>query len=248
MTTTLARKTRLVLLNSLATLCVASVQAAAQSGPPLNDEQVKTRVEALLGKMTLEEKIGQLTQIPGGPFPPGGKPEETVRAGGAGSVLWVDNKRFNELQRLAVEESRLKVPLLFGLDVIHGYQTIFPAPLGMAASWDPAVEERAQTVAAREARAAGVHWTFAPMVDIARDARWGRIMEGAGEDPYLGSAMAAAQVRGFQGPYVGAPDHVIACVKHFAAYGAAEADATTIRSTSPRASCATSTCRPSRRR
>jgi beta-glucosidase len=137
-------------------------------------------------------------------------------------VLWVDNKRFNELQKLAVEESRLKVPLLFGLDVIHGYHTIFPAPLAMAASWDPAVVERAQAVAAREARAAGVHWTFAPMVDIARDARWGRIMEGAGEDPYLGSAIAAAQVRGFQGSYLGAPDHVIACVKHFAAYGAAE--------------------------
>ena len=207
----------------VALLLAAPPQAAAQAaGSPLSDEQVKARVEALLGQMTLEEKIGQLTQIGGGPFPPGGKPEETVRAGGAGSVLWVDNKRFNELQKVAVEESRLKVPLLFGLDVIHGYQTIFPAPLGMAASWDPAVEERAQAVAAKEARAAGVHWTFAPMVDIARDARWGRIMEGAGEDPYLGSAMAAAQVRGFQGPYLGAPDRVIACVKHFAAYGAAE--------------------------
>jgi beta-glucosidase len=206
----------------VALLLAVPPRVGAQSSPPLSEEQVKTRVEALLGRMTLEEKIGQLTQIAGGSFPPGGKPEEAVRAGGAGSVLWVDNKRFNELQRMAVEDSRLKVPLLFGLDVIHGYQTIFPVPLGMAASWDPAVAERAQAIAAREARAAGVHWTFAPMVDIARDARWGRIMEGAGEDPYLGSAMAAAQVRGFQGPYIGAPDHVIACVKHFAAYGAAE--------------------------
>jgi beta-glucosidase len=206
----------------VALLLAAPPRVAGQSGPRPSEEQVKARVEALLGKMTLDEKIGQLTQIGGGSFPPGAKPEEEVRAGGAGSVLWVDNKRFNELQRVAVEQSRLKVPLLFGLDVIHGYHTIFPAPLGMAASWDPAVEERAQAVAAREARAAGVHWTFAPMVDIARDARWGRIMEGAGEDPFLGSAMAAAQVRGFQGPYVGAPDRVIACVKHFAAYGAAE--------------------------
>jgi beta-glucosidase len=212
----------LVAVLGVALLLAPSRATAEPAEARLTDEQVKAKVEALLAQMTLEEKIGQLTQIGGGPFPPGGKPEETVRAGGAGSVLWVDNKRFNELQKLAVEESRLKVPLLFGLDVIHGYQTIFPAPLGMAASWDPSVEERGQAVAAKESRAAGVHWTFAPMVDIARDARWGRIMEGAGEDPYLGSAMAAAQVRGFQGPYVGAPDRVVACVKHFAAYGAAE--------------------------
>ena len=122
-----------------------------------------------------------------------------------------------------MNETRLGIPLLFGLDVIHGYHTIFPVPLAMAASWDPALYEKAQAVAAREARAFGIHWTFAPMVDIARDARWGRIVEGAGEDPYLGSAMAAAQVRGFQGPYLGAPDHVVACAKHFAGYGAADA-------------------------
>ncbi len=112
--------------------------------------------------------------------------------------------------------------MLFGLDVIHGYRTIFPVPLAMAASWDPSVPERAQAVAAKEGRAAGIHWTFGPMLDIARDARWGRIVEGAGEDPYLGAAMAAAQVRGFQGPYLGAPDRLVACAKHFAAYGAAE--------------------------
>ncbi len=106
--------------------------------------------------------------------------------------------------------------------MIHGYRTIFPVPLAMAASWDPSVHERAAAIAAKEARAAGIHWTFAPMLDIARDARWGRIVEGAGEDPYLGAAMAAAQVRGFQGPYLGAPDHVLACAKHFAAYGAAD--------------------------
>ena len=182
----------------------------------------RQRVEALLAQMTLEEKVGQLTQIAGGLFP-GAKPEEALRKGGAGSILWLnDTKKFNELQKVAVEESRLKIPVLFGLDVIHGYRTIFPVPLAMAASWDPSVHERAAAVAAREARAAGIHWTFAPMLDIARDARWGRIVEGAGEDPYLGAAMAAAQVRGFQGPYLGAPERVLACAKHFAAYGAAE--------------------------
>jgi beta-glucosidase len=201
-------------------LLVAPVVAGA--APPA-DADVKARVEALLGKMTLEEKVGQLTQAAGAPFFGGPGPEEALRAGGAGSILWLnDPKRFNELQRIAVEESRLKIPVLYGLDVIHGYRTIFPVPLAMAASWDPSVHERAAAIAAKEARAAGIHWTFAPMVDVARDARWGRIVEGAGEDPYLGAAMAAAQVRGFQGPWLGAPGHVLACAKHFAAYGAAE--------------------------
>ncbi len=197
--------------------------AFAQPAPaPLTEKQVSAKVDALLAQMTLEEKVGQLTQIAGGLFP-GAKPEETLRKGGAGSILWLnDTKKFNELQRVAVEESRLKIPVLYGLDVIHGYRTIFPVPLAMAASWDPSVHERAAAIAAKEARAAGIHWTFAPMLDIARDARWGRIVEGAGEDPYLGAAMAAAQVRGFQGPYLGAPDRVLACAKHFGAYGAAE--------------------------
>jgi beta-glucosidase len=209
------------------TVVVAAGLLAASSGAfaqtaPISDEQVKARVEALLGQMTLEEKVGQLNQIAGGLFP-GAKPEETLRKGGAGSILWLnDTRKFNELQKVAVEESRLKIPVLYGLDVIHGYRTIFPVPLAMAASWDPSVHERAAAVAAKEARAAGIHWTFAPMVDIARDARWGRIVEGAGEDPYLGAAMAAAQVRGFQGPYLGAPDRLVACAKHFGAYGAAE--------------------------
>ena len=189
----------------------------------VSNTQVNDRVETLLRQMTLEEKIGQLTQIAGAPFFPGPKPEEVIRKGGAGSVLWLnDSQQFNALQKIAVEESPSRIPLLFALDVIHGYRTIFPVPLAMASSWDPSVAERAQTVAAREARAAGLHWTFGPMLDIARDARWGRIVEGAGEDPFLGSAMAAAQVCGFQGPYPGAPDHVIACAKHFAGYGAAD--------------------------
>ena len=125
-------------------------------------------------------------------------------------------------QHIAVDESRLHIPILFGLDVIHGYHTIFPSPIAMASSWDPKMVEAAQTIAASEARAAGIDWTFAPMVDIARDARWGRMVEGAGEDPYLGAAMARAQVLGFQGTQPGALDHVLACVKHFAGYGAAD--------------------------
>ncbi len=197
--------------------------ATAQAAPVPSEAEVARRVDALLGRMSLEEKIGQLTQVGGAAFGPGPKPEDVIRKGGAGSVLWLnDTKQFNALQKIAVEESPSKIPLLFALDVIHGYRTIFPVPLAMASSWDPSVAERAQTVAAREARAAGLHWTFGPMLDIARDARWGRIVEGAGEDPFLGAAMAAAQVRGFQGPSLGAPDRVVACAKHFAGYGAAD--------------------------
>ena len=163
-------------------------------------------------------------------------------------MLWLnDTKQFNELQKIAVEESPSKIPLLFALDVIHGYRTIFPVPLAMAASWDPAVAERAQAVAAREARAAGLHWTFGPMLDIARDARWGRIVEGAGEDPYLGAAMAAAQVRGFQG--ADSRRRAIAswpAPNTSPATAPPTAGATTTRSTCPRRSCATSTSRPSR--
>lgn len=181
---------------------------------------IAERVEALLGRMSLAEKIGQLNQVGGADFAPGPKAEDQIRAGGAGSVLWLNNtQRFNELQKIAIEESPSGIPLLFALDVIHGYRTIFPVPLAMASSWDPAVPEQSQAVAAKEARAAGLHWTFAPMIDIARDARWGRIVEGAGEDPYLGSAMAAAQVRGFQGDNVADPERVLACAKHFAGYG-----------------------------
>src|ERR1019366_5854885 len=196
---------------------------AAVAAPVLSEAEVAARVEALLGRMSLDEKIGQLIQVGAFDFFPGPKPAEVIRKGGAGSVLWLnDRKQFNVLQKIAVEESPSKIPLLFGLDVIHGYQTIFPVPLAVASSWDPSVAERAQAVAAKEAHAAGLHWTFGPMLDIARDARWGRIVEGAGEDTFLGAAMAAAQVRGFQGPYLGAPNHVVACAKPFAGYGAAD--------------------------
>jgi beta-glucosidase len=206
----------------LVLMVLAVVGATARAAPAvLSDADVSARVEALLARMSLEEKIGQLNQISGAPGSDKPKPEDIIRKGGAGSVLWLnDTKEFNALQKIAVEESPSKIPLLFGLDVIHGYRTMFPVPLAMASSWDPSVPERAQAVAAREARAAGIHWTFGPMLDIARDPRWGRIVEGAGEDPFLGAAMAAAQVHGFQGPSLGAPDHVVACAKHFAGYGA----------------------------
>jgi len=180
-------------------------------------DDIEKRIDALLAAMTLEEKLGQLQQL--GPDHP-----DLIRQGRLGSILNCGGaKRTNELQRIAVEQSRLKIPLLFGFDVIHGYRTIFPVPLGEASSWDPAAVERAASIAAAEASAAGIRWTFAPMVDIARDPRWGRIVEGAGEDPYLGSVMARARVRGFQGADYSAPGRVLACAKHFVAYGAAEA-------------------------
>src|SRR6267142_1922743 len=197
-------------------VCLTAPASLTQSQRAVNVEQ---RINALLARMTLAEKLGQLQQLDGeanGNF----RPEHLalVRKGLLGSTLNVRGaERTNQLQRIAVTESRLKIPLIFGFDVIHGYRTIFPIPLGEASSWDPAGVERAASIAAAESRAAGVHWTFAPMVDIARDARWGRIAEGSGEDPYLGSVMAAAYVRGFQ------RNGLLACAKHFAAYGAAEA-------------------------
>jgi len=197
---------------------------------------VDARVEELLARLTVEEKAGQLTQlfyfgsladpeigagIGIGDDQPG-EVEHALGRGATGSLLFVtDPAQTNRLQRLAVDGNRHGIPLLFGFDVIHGLRTILPVPIALAASWDPPTIERGQAVAAREARAVGIHWTFAPMVDIARDPRWGRIIEGAGEDPFLGAAVAAAQVRGFQGGAIGAPERVIAGPKHFAGYGAA---------------------------
>jgi beta-glucosidase len=195
--------------------------APAQTQRVRNVEQ---QVNALLAKMTLAEKLGQLQQLDGegnGNF----RPEhlDLARKGLLGSTLNVRGaQRTNQLQRVAVNESRLKIPLLFGFDVIHGYRTIFPIPVGEAASWDPVLAERSTAVAAQEANNAGVRWTFAPMCDIARDPRWGRISEGSGEDPFLGAAFAAARVRGFQGADYSAPDKILACAKHWVAYGAAE--------------------------
>jgi beta-glucosidase len=197
-----------------------------------SDEDVRARVDALLAEMTPEEKAGQLTQYfymgfmrdqakDGAPSQPD-LVEAALARSGVGSLLFLmDPAEINRLQRLTVEGNRHDIPALVGFDVIHGFRTIMPVPIAMAASWDPAVIEQGQAVAAREARAVGIHWAFSPMVDIARDPRWGRIIEGAGEDPYLGAHVAAAQVRGFQGPRLGTADRVIAGPKHFAGYGAA---------------------------
>lgn len=203
------------------------LRVAAQT-TPLTDSQIRDKATSLLRQMTLDEKIAQLSQLPGtdiAEFQANLKQpmEEVLKQRGAGSILWIsDPKEINRLQHVAVEQTRLHIPVLFGLDVVSGYHTIFPVPIAMASSWDPKLVEQVQAVAAQEARAVGIEWTFAPMVDIARDARWGRMVEGAGEDPYLGAAMARAQVLGFQGKQLGAPDRVLACAKHFAGYGAAD--------------------------
>ena len=190
---------------------------------------VDERVRHLLAQMTLEEKVGQLVQYSSREDMTGPADKSSItpklQSGGVGSMLNVvgatETRRW---QKIAVEGSRLKIPLLFALDVIHGYRTIFPIPIATAASWDLGRIEESERIAAREAASAGIHWTFAPMVDIARDPRWGRIAEGAGEDPYLGAAIAAARVRGFQGDgSYRDTERILACAKHFAAYGAAQA-------------------------
>jgi len=217
------------LIGALTLVAALPVHVAAEG---LVDPATEGRIDALLARMTLEEKVGQLNQYTSafdatGPAPSSGREREVyeqVRKGQVGSMLNVTGaEATRRLQQLAVENSRLGIPLLFGLDVVHGYRTIFPIPLGEAASWDLEAIERSARVGATEAAAAGLHWTFAPMVDIARDARWGRIMEGAGEDVLLGSLVAAARVRGFQGGDLAALDTIAACAKHYAAYGFAEA-------------------------
>ena len=214
-----------------------SVRSTPATGSGHDAAEVAERVDALIARMTVAEKAGQLTQYfyfgslpsegnqdaPAPPLPGQAAAVEAALARGeVGSLLLVtDPAEVNRLQRLAVAGNRHGIPVVFGFDVIHGLRTIFPVPIAMAASWDPEAIEQGQAVAAREARAAGIGWAFAPMVDIARDPRWGRIVEGAGEDPYLASAVAAAQVRGFQGDGPGSPGRIIAGPKHFAGYGAA---------------------------
>lgn len=201
----------------------AAIGAAALASAVVDEAAVQRRTDALLHQMTLPEKVGQLTQI--SPFggAPGKEPETLIRKGLAGSVLWtIDSAQIRRLQEIAVKESRLGIPLLFGFDVVHGYKTVFPIPLALASSWDPAMVRDANEIAALEASVSGINWTFSPMVDIARDARWGRMLEGFGEDPVLGAALARASVLGLQGPRLGTPDHLLACVKHFAGYGFAE--------------------------
>lgn len=183
------------------------------------DTVIEQRVNNLLQKMTLEEKIGQMCQYSG--F--NDKTKELVKQGLVGSFLnIVSPEEINELQLAAVKDSRLGIPLLFGLDVIHGYSTIFPIPLAEASTWDPALVRLCASIAAKEASSQGIRWTFSPMVDIARDPRWGRIAEGSGEDPYLGIMMAKAKVQGYQGSSLSANSKLLACAKHYVAYGAAE--------------------------
>jgi len=191
-----------------------------------------TKVDSVLQLMTLEEKVGQLNQYNGfweitGPTPKEGqaaKKYDNLKKGLVGSMLNVRGvKDVRAIQKIAVEQTRLGIPLLFGFDVIHGYKTISPIPLAEAASWDLKAIKKSAAIAAEEAAAAGLNWTFAPMIDISRDARWGRVMEGAGEDPYLGSKIAVARVQGFQGDDLSATNTILACAKHFAGYGFAEA-------------------------
>lgn len=198
---------------------------AGQTSRP--NDTAKERIESLLGRMTLEEKVGQLNQYSvgeaTGPRAHRGAYATMIAAGQVGSLLNVTSAaETNAYQKIAVEESRLHIPLLFGLDVIHGFRTIFPVNLGLAASWDLDLIEKTARAAAVEASAEGVRWTFSPMVDIARDARWGRIAEGAGEDPFLGAEIGEAYVRGYQGRALDQPTSILACAKHFAGYGAAE--------------------------
>jgi len=216
----------LCLLLAAAPGCAAPPAGVTQ--PPSTSTRSSRLPDSLLALMTLEEKIGQLIMAPAewgqtGPQAAGGG-DSLVRQGRIGSFLnfW-GAAATRRMQHVAVEQSRLHIPLLFAHDVIHGWRTVFPVPLAEAASFDTAAVEGAARIAAIEASAHGVHWTFAPMVDIARDARWGRVVEGAGEDPFLGAAMAAARVRGFQGGDLAAPNTIMATAKHFAAYGAAEA-------------------------
>src|SRR6266436_5169745 len=205
----------------------AAIRSPAAIPSQLTDANSERKLEALLQKMTLDEKVGQLVQYSAGqPTGPGtGRTDydDMIRKGEVGALFNITTAHdINAYQRIAVEQSRLHIPLLFGLDVIHGFRTEFPIPLGMASSWDPELIERTARVAAREASASGIRWTFSPMVDIARDARWGRISEGSGEDPYLGAALARAYVRGYQGAQLDATDSIAACAKHYVGYGAAE--------------------------
>jgi beta-glucosidase len=192
------------------------------------DTKMKTFIDALMAKMTLEEKIGQLNLVtPGFGIPTGSvvstDVEKKIKDGNVGGLFGVIGvEKIRKAQEIAVKESRLKIPLIFGLDVIHGYKTVFPTPIAISSSWDTALIRRSAAAAAKEATSDGLNWAFSPMVDIARDPRWGRVAEGSGEDPFLGSQIAKSMVKGYQGSSLADKYTLIACVKHFAAYGAAE--------------------------
>lgn len=198
------------------------------SNNAIAQKSMKSFVDQLLKKMTLEEKLGQLNLPVSGDITTGQASSSDIatkiRAGKVGGLFNIKSvAKIKDIQRIAVEESRLKIPMIFGMDVIHGYETVFPIPLGLSSSWDMDLVERTARIAAIEASADGINWTFSPMVDICRDPRWGRIAEGVGEDPYLGYQIAGAMVRGYQGKDLSLPNTVAACVKHYALYGASEA-------------------------
>ncbi|SFE55388.1 beta-glucosidase BglX [Sunxiuqinia elliptica] len=211
-------KTTLLILVGLL-LCMGANATVS----PKKDEQVERKIKELIAQMTLEEKLGQMSQFDPGQLGGAESAKQAIRDGKVGSILnLVGASRVNELQKVAVEESRLGIPLIIGRDVIHGYRTIMPIPLGMAASWNAELAEQAMGVAAAEAASEGIHWTFAPMIDVSRDPRWGRIAESCGEDTYLTSVMAKAMVKGFQGEDLTDSRTIAACAKHFVGYGAAE--------------------------
>jgi len=192
------------------------------------DVKMKTFVDVLMKKMTVQEKIGQLNLPSSGDFTTGQAQSsdiaKKIKEGKVGGLFNIKSvEKIRDVQKVAVEQSRLKIPLLFGMDVIHGYETVFPIPLGMSCTWDMNLVERSARIAAQEASADGINWTFSPMVDISRDPRWGRVSEGNGEDPFLGSAIAKAMVKGYQGNNLGSNNTILSCVKHYALYGAAEA-------------------------
>lgn len=214
-----------ILTLAVIALCMAGGTPQAQM---TNEAKMKSFIDALMKKMTLDEKLGQLN-LPGSGDIVTGQAQSSdiggkIREGKVGGLFNIKSvAKIRDVQKVAVEESRLKIPLIFGMDVIHGYETVFPIPLGLSCTWDMQLIENSARIAAVEASADGINWTFSPMVDIARDARWGRIAEGNGEDPYLGSRIAEAMVRGYQGTDLTKNNTIMACVKHYALYGAAEA-------------------------
>lgn len=206
---------------SLSALMVACLLSFSSCGSQKTTDPTEAKIDSLLTQMTLDEKIGQMNQLTGMGVSVDMK--QQIKEGKVGSILnEVDVNIINELQRVAVEESRLHIPLIFGRDVIHGYKTIFPIPLGQAASWNTQLVEEGARIAAQEAASVGIRWTFAPMVDVSRDPRWGRIAESCGEDPYMNAVFGAAMVRGFQGKNLSGKTSIAACAKHFAGYGASE--------------------------
>lgn len=221
---------RVLELKKIPALCLFLLVLASceESKPKQTSNPFDARVDSVMALMTLEEKIGQLNLPSAGAFTTGAVESSDIarkiaegKVGGLFNIKSVANIR--EMQKIAVEKSRLKIPLIFGMDVIHGYESVFPIPLGLSCSWDMSLIERSARIAATEASADGINWTFSPMVDISRDPRWGRVSEGSGEDPYLGSEIAKAMVRGYQGDDLSANNTIMSCVKHFALYGASEA-------------------------